>query len=249
MIRVSIFSSLIVSASDEIPFDFGNDTDIDQHNIDNNDKPYGRDHRFFPKNVALQEIEQDRKQREEKLDQQVVLGDPLAHAKNFSNVDMEINNQGKQFSENQKNDDSLNNVFDQELDKATESQNTSSQKSVTDVIVSGKDRAEIKNLVDNQLRGKLSEAQIRVVETVTNSYLEQLFKKLLKRSIKGFIRKIVNMIFTEVRSAEKKNNAISERDMWVICRKIYDKELALEAAKKVRDIKIKYSAKKGTIQH
>jgi len=82
------------------------------------------------------------------------------------------------------------------------------------------------------LKQKLSKSQIQIIKKVTDSYLDKFFKKLMKKSFKSFLKNIVKMIFAEVRSAEKKNQAITDRDMWVICKKIYDQKLKQQSARK-----------------
>lgn len=94
------------------------------------------------------------------------------------------------------------------------------------VVVTERERSEIKDFVEKQLSEKLPEDQIEIIQEVTNSYLETLFKKLLRRSIKKFLKNTVLMIFRSVNLAQKDNNALTDRDIWVICQKIYEKELA-----------------------
>lgn len=248
IIRVSVLSSLIVSASQEGVFDFEDVGDISQNvrNNQNNTTPfYEKKIKALQQNTRSEKSVSSRHEIEKNTNKKIVFPGPHIDSHSSSVPDIKINNQQKVVDEDQSNTNSLNYDFNQDSDEGLSLENVSSQKTVSDVIVSGKDRAEIKNLVRDQLQGKLSDAQITIVQKVTDSYLEQLFKKLLKRSIKGFIRKIVNMIFTEVRSAQKKNKAISDRDMWIICKNIYDKELAIETAKKTKNIKMKAAAKKS----
>lgn len=250
IVKTSVFCSLVLLGSDEPSINMDENTDTINQEVDDRSDDYSDNDRIQKDGLSKNDLEHPKTSQsgdtlEEEIVQKVLLTGPLENEGSSPIVDSKKNKQSNEFNQDQKSINTLSDAFDQELDQEDLGiQDLSSQNLDRDVIVTGKDRAEIKDMIDKELRGKLSESQIKIVEKVTDSYLEQLFKKLLKRSIKKFVRSIVTMIFKEVRSAEKKNNSLTDRDMWVICKNMYDKELAREATKKKQYIQIKAHTKK-----
>ncbi len=105
-------------------------------------------------------------------------------------------------------------------------------------------------LSDPKIKNKLSESQIKMldstIKTEADSYLEKLRKKLLRRAMKRFLRNIVKMIFKEIRYGQKIKDPGAVR---AIFKKEYSKELKRLAAEKKKSILSKKKHKKSSSLH
>lgn len=246
---ISFIYSLPSLSSDDFSFNKDENREVVDPKTDSHSEGFyaiarAREDRLQKKNIGFQKKNESSSLDKEKSKKDIVLTGPLENKEQALVTNPIINEQPREFNKNQQSANILDDAFRQDLEKNLNVQKSSSKKSDIDLVVTDQDRVEIKNLIDNQLQNKLLNSQIKIIEQVTDSYLNQVFKNILKRSVKRFIKNVIIMIFKEIRSAQKKNNFLTNYEISVISKKIYEKELSQKAINKKHYIQTKTHSQK-----